>query len=79
MRLGVSIFGEQILFFNQPVDLKPVVEAVFVAGVVRSGVGLFVDMGNVFQEGRHNCLRADRLAGQMRIGHQNSTKAGFVL
>jgi hypothetical protein len=48
VRLGIDILGEEVIFFDQPVHLEPVVETVFVAGIMRAGVGSFLDVGNVF-------------------------------
>jgi hypothetical protein len=52
VRFGVDVFGEEVIFFDQPVHLEPVVEAVFVAGIMRAGVwsflNVFLDVGDVF-------------------------------
>lgn len=48
VRFGIDVFGEEVVFFDQPVHLEPVVETVFVAGIMRAGVGSFLDVGNVF-------------------------------
>ena len=41
---GSNVFGEEVVFFDQPVHLEPVVEAVFVAGIMRAGVRSFLDV-----------------------------------
>jgi hypothetical protein len=52
VRFGIDVFGEEVVFFDQPVHLEPVVEAVFVAGIMRAGVRSFLDVflnvGDVF-------------------------------
>ena len=41
VRFGIDILGEQVVFLDQPIHLKPVVETVFMAGVMREpGWGL---------------------------------------
>jgi hypothetical protein len=48
VRLGVDVFGKHVIFFDQPIHFEPVVETVFVAGVVRAGVRSFLNVGNLF-------------------------------
>ena len=48
VRLWVNVFGKHVIFFDQPIDLEPVVEAVFVAGVMRARVRSFLNVGDVF-------------------------------
>ncbi|MGB9031239.1 MAG: hypothetical protein WCC27_14055 [Acidobacteriaceae bacterium] len=48
VRLWVDVFGKHVIFFDQPIDLEPVVEAVFVAGVMRARVRSFLNVGDVF-------------------------------
>jgi hypothetical protein len=57
MWLGVGVFGEYVIFFHQPINLKPVVQAVFVAGIVRVRVWLFLLVGDDFQNCGHTASR----------------------
>jgi hypothetical protein len=47
VRFMIRIFGKEVVLFHQPVDLQPVIEAVFIAAVVRTGVRSFLDVGSV--------------------------------
>ncbi|MGB6157920.1 MAG: hypothetical protein WBH45_06540 [Acidobacteriaceae bacterium] len=48
VRFRIDIFGEEVVLFDEPIDLKPMVETVFMAGVMRARVGSFLNVGDMF-------------------------------
>lgn len=56
-RLAVGVPGEKVVFFDQPVDFQPMVQAVFLTGIVRYGVRLSLHVEDRFEECGHNRLR----------------------
>jgi len=42
---GVCLFSKQIFFFDEPVDLQPMIQAALAAGIVGVGPGLLVSVG----------------------------------
>jgi hypothetical protein len=62
VRFAVRILGKEVILFDQPVHLEPVVEAVLLAAVVRTGMRSFLNRRRLLDKGRHSRLRGRSLA-----------------
>ena len=61
VRFGIGVFREHVVFFHQPVNLQPVIEAMFGSGIVRVRMWLFLHAGDDFQNCRHTRLQGSAL------------------
>jgi hypothetical protein len=61
VRLRIGILGEKIIFFDQPVDLEPMVQAVFLTGIIGKRVRPLPGVEGRIEDCCHNCLRVAAL------------------
>jgi hypothetical protein len=57
VRLRIGILGEKIIFFDKPVDLEPMVQAVFLTGIIGKRVWPLLRVEDRIEDCWHNRLR----------------------